>query len=244
MQTLITKLEEQIFKRRGLKMVKIYIDPGHGGIDPGAVANGLQEKNITLQISKELQKILVNEYENVSVKLSRNNDETVSLQKRTDAANRWGADLYVSIHINAGGGTGFESFIYPRVSQRTRTYQKLLHNEILQQVDFTNRGEKQANFHVLRATKMPAILTENGFIDTKLDVERLKNPRFIKKLARGHANGIAKALNLSEKVEKKYSGRGNSLYKVQIGAFANRENAERLAEYALKLGFNVYIIEE
>ena len=108
-----------------LFMVKIFIDPGHGGKDPGAVANGIQEKNITLQISSRIRDILLSEYEDVSVLMSRTEDQTVGLDSRTNAANNWGADYYVSVHINSGGGSGFESFVYPGVSRQTRAFQEI-----------------------------------------------------------------------------------------------------------------------
>lgn len=85
-------------------MVKIFIDPGHGGSDSGASGNGLQEKHVTLQIALALRTILLDEYQNVSVQLSRTSDQTVSLTQRTNAANSWGADFFLSIHINAYGG--------------------------------------------------------------------------------------------------------------------------------------------
>lgn len=66
-------------------MVKIFIDQGHGGSDPGAVENGLREKNLTLKISKKINEYL-KEYKNVSVKLSRTSDKTLSLKQRTDMA--------------------------------------------------------------------------------------------------------------------------------------------------------------
>ncbi len=85
-------------------MVKIFIDPGHGGSDTGASANGLQEKQLTLQTALALRNMLLNEYQNVSVLLSRTSDQTVSLTQRTNAANSWGADYFLSIHMNAGAG--------------------------------------------------------------------------------------------------------------------------------------------
>src|SRR5690625_4350241 len=104
-------------------MVKIFIDPGYGGIDSGAVGNGLQEKNVTLQIALGVRKYL-GEYKNVVIKLSRTSDKTVTLQQRTNAANNWGADYFLSIHINAGGGTGFESYIYSGLSNSDSTGKK------------------------------------------------------------------------------------------------------------------------
>ncbi|MBD8068195.1 N-acetylmuramoyl-L-alanine amidase [Bacillus sp. PS06] len=215
-------------------MVKIFIDPGHGGNDSGAVGNGLEEKRLTLQIALSLRNILMNEYEAVSVRLSRTSDQTVSLTDRTTAANNWNADYYLSIHVNAGGGTGFESFIYPGIGSPTTSYQNLVHEEILRQVDFRDRGKKTANFHVLRATRMPALLTENGFIDHAEDAEKLKSTSFLNQIARGHANGIARAFNLKKKP--------TNLYKVQIGAFRNKSNADALASEASSKGFESIVL--
>ena len=228
-------------------MVKVFIDPGHGGNDPGAVANGLQEKNITLQIATSIRDILLSEYDNVSISMSRNGDQTVSLNARTNAANNWGADFYLSVHINSGGGTGFESFVYPGVGRATITYQETIHQKILEHVEWNNRGRKQSNFHVLRETSMDALLTESGFIDNSSDASQLRDPNFIQNLARGHAEGIAAAFNLPRKqgIQSKQPSAppvGNgSLFRVQIGAYRDKNNAEQAANSAKDSGFQTYI---
>ncbi|WP_174731237.1 N-acetylmuramoyl-L-alanine amidase [Mesobacillus harenae] len=227
-------------------MVKIFIDPGHGGADPGTAGNGLQEKNLNLQIATNLRDILINEYEGVTVRMSRTGDQTVSLDQRTNEANSWGADFYLSIHVNAGGGAGLESYIYPGVGAPTTTYQTAIHEEVLSQTNFANRGEKTANFHVLRESIMPAVLTENGFIDNANDASRLSSASFLNEIARGHANGIARAFNLSG-VSNPNPGAdpdtgSGTLYKVQIGAFRNKANADRLAADAESKGFESIVL--
>lgn len=221
-------------------MVKIFIDPGHGGSDPGAVGNGLQEKNLTLHIASALRNILLNDYVGVEVLMSRSGDQTVSLSQRTNAANSWGANYYLSIHINSGGGTGFESFVYSGVGAPTTTYRNAIHDEILKVVSFSDRGKKSANFHVLRETHMDAVLTENGFIDNINDAAKLRSASFLDSLARGHANGLARAFNLQPKPAPAPSP--NVLYKVQIGAFRVKENAIRLADEARSKGFNSIVL--
>jgi N-acetylmuramoyl-L-alanine amidase len=180
-------------------MVKVFIDPGHGGTDPGAVGNGLQEKNLTLQIGTRIKDILTAEYDNVSILMSRTGDQSLTLTQRTNAANSWGADFLLSVHINAGGGTGYEDYVYPGVGTPTTTYQSNIHAEVIKLVDFYDRGKKSANFHMLRESNMPAILTENGFIDNANDAAKLKSASFIEALARGHVNGIVKSFNLTKK---------------------------------------------
>ncbi|MDR6998874.1 N-acetylmuramoyl-L-alanine amidase [Neobacillus niacini] len=83
-------------------MVKIFVDPGHGRSDPGAVRYGLSEKDVTLKIATRIRDILQDEYKNATVKMSRTGDQTVSLEERTDMANAWGADFYLAVHINSG----------------------------------------------------------------------------------------------------------------------------------------------
>ena len=185
-------------------MVKIFIDPGHGGSDTGALGNGLQEKDLTLAIATRVRSILLAEYSNVSILMSRMKDETVTLTQRTNAANTWGADYFLSIHINAGGGTGYEDYIYPGSSSLTATYQVNMHSEIMKLMKLTDRGRKTANFHVLRETHMPAILTENGFIDTGSDAALLKSGSHLDVVARGHVNGLVKNFNLTKKVTTVY----------------------------------------
>ncbi|GGA34945.1 N-acetylmuramoyl-L-alanine amidase [Psychrobacillus lasiicapitis] len=180
-------------------MVKVFIDAGHGGTDPGATGNGLLEKNLTLQIATRVKDILIAEYNNVSVLMSRTGDQSLTLAQRTNAANAWGADFLLSVHINAGGGTGYEDYVYPGVGAPTTTYQNTIHAEILKLVSFNDRGKKQENFHMLRESNMPAILTENGFIDNVNDATKLKTSSFIESLARGHVNGIVKSFNLPKK---------------------------------------------
>ena len=185
-------------------MAKIFIDAGHGGTDPGAVGNGLQEKVLTLTIAKKIESLLKN-YENVSVKMSRTSDTTLSLSQRTDAANAWGSDFFLSVHINAGGGTGYEDYCYNTLTATSATgkVQSTIHSAVMAELKAFNvidRGAKSANFHVLRETNSPALLSENLFIDTKVDANLLKRNDVLDAIARGHVEGLAKALGLKKKV--------------------------------------------
>ncbi|WP_077604138.1 N-acetylmuramoyl-L-alanine amidase family protein [Oceanobacillus sojae] len=181
---------------------RIYIDPGHGGSDPGASANGLQEKDVTLDIALKTRDILNEQYSGHTIKLSRTSDITKSLDARTNEANNWGANFFVSIHINAGGATGYESYTWNGSydnKERTNAIRRTIHNETVEQTGFTDRGAKQANLHVLRESSAPAVLTENGFIDNAADANKLKSDAFIEEIAQAHADGIAKALGLPAK---------------------------------------------
>lgn len=178
-------------------MVKIYVDAGHGGNDPGAQGNGLKEKDVTLKIAKKVQEYLGG-YNNATVKMSRTTDKAVSLAARTNEANAWGADYFLSIHINAGGGAGYEDYIYHTLSDTSHTakLRNTTHAEVMKLNGLSDRGKKKKNLHVLRESSMPAMLSENGFIDTKADANKMKTTSWINDVARGHVNGLAKALGL------------------------------------------------
>lgn len=205
--------------------MKIMLDPGHGGSDPGAVGNGLQEKNLNLTIARHIRDMLLAEYQGVEVRMTRDSDVFVGLSQRATLANQWGANFFMSIHINAGGGTGFESFIHSTRPTNSVNAQNAIHPEIVSAMRVTDRGRKNANFAVLRETNMAAILTENLFIDNASDAAKLKDANFLRTTARGHVNGLARAFNL----RKKDSGGGGTLYRVivngtQVGAYSQYAN--------------------
>ncbi|EEM18535.1 MULTISPECIES: N-acetylmuramoyl-L-alanine amidase family protein [Bacillus] len=179
--------------------VKIYLDPGHGGTDTGAVGNGLREKDLTLDIALRIRNILNAEYTGHKIKMSRTSDVYPTLTQRTTDANNWGANFFLSVHINSGGGSGYEDYSYPNAGAPTTTYQNIIHQEIMKTTDLDDRGIKTNNFHVLRETNMPAVLTENGFIDRAEDAQKLGNATFREQLARGHVNGLVKAFGLQKK---------------------------------------------
>lgn len=191
-------------------MVKIWLDAGHGDKDPGAVGNGLNEKDVNLKIVLALEWILNNHYDGAETRLTRRDDTFLTLTERTDAANDWGADFFLSVHANASGtadpemrSNGFESYTYPDAGTRTRAVQNVLHSAIIDslQGDLKDLGQKQADFHVLRESIMPAVLTENGFITNAGDAAKLKTEAVIDRLAWGHARGLAKFFGLTEKGE-------------------------------------------
>lgn len=217
--------------------MKIMIDPGHGGSDPGAVANGLQEKNLTLTIARHIRDMLVGEYQGVEVRMTRDSDVAVGLSQRATLANNWGANFFLSVHINAGGGTGFESYIYSTRPSNAVRAQDIIHPEVVKAMGVRDRGKKSANFAVLRETNMAAILTENLFIDNATDAAKLKNATFLRNTARGHVNGLAKAFNL----RKKDGGGGGTLYRVivdgtQVGAYSEHQNILNEIEKNVRLG--------
>ncbi|MHA6250540.1 N-acetylmuramoyl-L-alanine amidase [Oceanobacillus sp. CAU 1775] len=220
--------------------MKIYLDPGHGGSDPGAVGNGLQEKEVVLDIAKRIENLLQG-YSNTSVKMSRTSDVSKSLSERTNEANRWGANIYLSIHCNAFNGKvrGYEDFIYNRLDKNavSKDYQTAIHHSVSKQINIPNRGMKQANFHVLRKSTMPAILTENGFIDHPLDAALMKQSSWRESVATAHVEGLVKIFNL----KRKNTALGE--YSVIAGSFQSRTNAESRSLLLEATGFPSKILQ-
>ncbi|MEH7360665.1 MULTISPECIES: N-acetylmuramoyl-L-alanine amidase [Priestia] len=181
-------------------MKKIYLDAGHGGADAGAVgANGLYEKNLVLKIQQYLISYLNSTYSDFTIKTTRTTDTFLSLSQRASQANSWGADAFMSIHVNAGGGTGYEDYVYRSASNASKTFQSIVHGQVqptLLSYNHPNRGRKSANYAVLRLTNMPAVLTEIAFIDRSADAALLQNEAFLKSMGESYAKGIAVYLNL------------------------------------------------
>lgn len=185
--------------------MKVCVDDGHGGYDPGACGNGLQEKDITLKVVLELKPLL--EYNGIEVVLTRDGDYAPGhlegdlngeLWARVNIAKQNNVDLFVSVHVNAGGGTG-EEILISGTGGRAEVAAKKVLPYLVQAGGWANRGVKTQNVLVLRETSMPAILTENGFIDNPTDAAKLKDPNFIHALAVAHAKGICDYFGIAYK---------------------------------------------
>ena len=182
----------------------IILDPGHGGtnsegiFDPGACANGLKESDLTGDLCDRIATKL-SAYD-VDVRLCPRTDD---LSERAAFANNAGADFFLSIHCNAGGGQGFESYTYTNASTESERVRKFIHESViehLQKFSVVDRGMKKANFAVLRETSMPAALLECLFVDNANDAALLKNDTFLNVLANGIAWGLVVAFDLQKKV--------------------------------------------
>lgn len=182
-------------------MERIFLDPGHGGTDPGATASGLREKDLTLDIALAAARRLRDA--GLQVRLSRGGDETVGLSARVAAANAWPADLFLSIHINAGGGSGFESFVHTAAPAATRAVGDVIHGHVagfLAGEGFRDRGRKTADFYVLRRTRMAAVLLECLFIDSAADAGWLASAVNRDRLAGAVAGAVLRAAGRDDPV--------------------------------------------
>jgi N-acetylmuramoyl-L-alanine amidase CwlD len=171
----------------------VCIDPGHGGEDPGAVCNDVEEKVVNLEISLRIRPLI--EAMGYKVVMTRTTDVTLSLQERCDIANNARADIFVSVHNNAYMTTseGTETFCYYD-SEEGRRLATLIHNQVVKRIQLTNRGVKEAGFYVLKNTDMPAALLEGAFITNPEEAEFLQDPEFQQEIAEGVAEGVHKYL--------------------------------------------------
>jgi N-acetylmuramoyl-L-alanine amidase len=138
-------------------------------------------------------------YEGVTVYFAHEQGRDVPLRERTDRANKLGVDLYVSLHANAGGGTGIETFVHPKSSAKSREVAEVIQRNLIKATGMRDRGVKTADFHVVRETKMPAMLIEHGFMDHADDLPKLKSDAFRVLCAQTNVKSIAEVYKLKLK---------------------------------------------
>lgn len=182
--------------------MKFYIDAGHGGNDVGAVGvGGVHEADINLAVAKHLQVEL--ERNGHAVKMCRTTDIQRSLAERTEEANKWGADYFISIHANwaeDATANGTETFCYKFGGNGEKMAVKV-QKHLLSALSTKDRGIKEANFYVLRKSTMPAILIELGFISNKSDCGKLTNSNYQKNCAIAICKGICEYFGKTYKGE-------------------------------------------
>ena len=167
----------------------VFIDPGHGGKDPGAIGQGgIQEKDVIFPISQYVAQYL--QQQGIQTMMARTGDYFVSLKGRTDMANRAGADLFVSIHANSMGVerpdiNGLEVYYFG-----DRGLADAIHRSILRTVNVGDRRVRKARFYVLRNSRMPSTLVEVGFVTGYDDAAKLTNPTYQRQMAQAIARGI------------------------------------------------------
>ena len=197
-------LTEDVKFSPGVKGKKIVIDAGHGGEDSGAIGpSGVTEKSITLQIAKEVERML--KEAGAKVIMTRSTDTEVSpkhrqatdvdeLQARCDVANKAKADIFISIHMDsftsreASGTTGY---YYTKGSASSKRLAAAIQSELVSQLKTTSRGIKTCNFYVVKHTKMPATLIEVAFVSNPKEEKLLTSKKGVQKAAIGIVNGIS-----------------------------------------------------
>ncbi len=214
-----------IYPSRALKNEKwslVMLDPGHGGQDPGASdqRRDLIEKDITLELAQRVS-VILQKY-NVDVRLTRNKDQNTDLDQRCLMANRCGADLFVSIHLNAAAkadSTGLQTHILPpagcpitessfvgsrdrvvfpgnRHDEANMVLGYYLQKSLLKYGRLEDRGVRRSRFYVIRNVNCPAALVECGFISSRNDRTKIMTSAYRDNISRGIAEGILTYLNM------------------------------------------------
>lgn len=218
-------------------MYKVFIGVGHGGSDPGAVANNLKEKDLTLQIALETKRILLEN--NINVFMSREKDEDDTIESEVKKENAFNSDIAVDIHINAGGGDGAEIY-HHSLGGRSKILATNINNQIIK-IGQNSRGIKtrisektgKDYYMFIRETKGSAVIVECAFIDNSNDIKIIDELSEQKLFGKAIAFGILDTLNI------KYNWNNN--YKVICGSFKDKENAENQVLMLKKLGIASFI---
>ena len=221
--------------------MKVFIGVGHGGSDPGAVANNAKEKDLNLSIAKAWRDVLVRH--GVEVRLSRSKDENDTLSEEIKECNAFSPDLAVDIHNNAGGGDGAEAF-YHYGGGKSKTLAENILSEVVK-VGQNSRGAKirknsqgKDYYGFIRETSAPAVIVECAFVDNAQDLKILATEGDRQKVGEAIAKGVLKTLGVE------YKGEKNTLYRVQVGAYLLKSNAEAVQKKIKAVGFDAFIVKE
>lgn len=176
--------------------MRIVLDAGHGPNTLGKRSpdGTLREYVFNSDVARKAADLLA-AYEGVETLLTFEDGRDVSLAERTNRANAWKADLFVSIHANASGdrwslAQGIETYIYTKASAASQRLANIVQQRIVAVTGLLNRGVKKENFHVLRETRMPAILVECGFMTHRQEIELLKSNEYRQRCAKAIVQGI------------------------------------------------------
>lgn len=238
--------------------MKIVLDAGHGYNTPGKRSpDGLREYEFTRSVANYAKRLL-DTYQNVTVYFSHSDERDVPLDARTDYANRVKADLFVSIHANAYGSNwnsanGIETYVYVTKPPIAYALAQKVQRNLINATGLRNRGVKTADFHVLRETTMDAILCELGFYTNPDEIKLIRSEDYRKTCAEAIVKGIVEQFKLVKektsststttptKPKPPTSPTSKGLYKVQVGAFSNRANAEELVRSLESDGYDAFI---
>lgn len=213
-------------------MPVVFLSAGHGGSDPGAVANGLYEKTINLNTLLACKKELIRH--GITVVCSREKDVDDPVAQEVKEANDSNADIAVSFHANAGGGDGFEVYYHSK-----NVYGKKLASlceEYVKAIGQNSRGIKSGDkLYFIKNTKMSAVLVESFFVDNKNDKKIGDTTEEQKAFGIAYAKAILEFLGIKYEPEVKY--------RVQVGAYDEKANAVSMKKKLQKAGFEAIIVK-
>ncbi len=223
----------------------IVIDPGHGGADPGGQGNGSNEKDFNLRGAMILGQFLADNYICTPL-FTRINDTFVSLNEINRLSDACNADYFVSLHVNASGGEGYEDYVCRTAGSRTRSIRDIIHKTMcayLAPFGVGDRGALEANFQVITYNKAPSILIENLFIDNVKDIALLRNDGYFTGFYQTLGRAIAQALPLKRKPMQVNPPPASPPYKVLVGSYPYRADADDMQKKLKGYGIDSTIIQ-
>lgn len=181
-----------------LKNIRIVLDPGHGGNDPGAIWGDIYEKEITLQITEKLKQSL--EELGAAVFTTRDSDTYVDLKDRVYIAQAKEADLFISIHLNFLDEdttvSGIETYCTETANKNSPLLAEAIHNNLIRETDARDREVRtDSNLYVVRENTTPSCLVETGFLSSETERPLLLSDDYQDKLVSGICNGVIEYLS-------------------------------------------------
>ena len=175
---------------------KVVIDPGHGGTDYGAIRAGINEKDLTLDLSKRVYSILKSK--SYKVAMTRNDDTYIGLQERCDFTDNENPEVFVSIHVNSAVATepsGLETHYY---HEQSKELADIIQKHLVKNINSKNRGVLKSKFYVINHTDVPAVLVETGFLSNPEERADLITEKRKQATAKAIADGIIEYLKKSK----------------------------------------------
>jgi N-acetylmuramoyl-L-alanine amidase len=240
-------------------MFKFALDSGHyrytpgkrclKSIDPNETREWILNNRICVKVEEKLKP-----YDGYS--LLRVDDTTgekeVTLAQRVKKANDADVDFYLSVHhnagINGGKGGGIISIVHPKASAKSKEYQKILYDDLIKHTRL--KGNRSTplplqNLYVCGETRMPAVLLECGFMDSTVDTPIILTDTFAENCANAIVESLVKIGGLKKKeipAEATSTTTSNKIYRVQVGAFSVKANAEALRKRLQDDGYDAMIV--
>lgn len=203
-----------------LKSARIVLDAGHGGTDPGAQRGDVQEKELTIEITNRLKRIL--ERAGAQITMTRADDSTVSLQDRVTVCNTVSPDIFLSIHINSletnSSIYGIETYYQTALS---KPLAQSIHDALVSKLSEPDRKVRKARFYVINHTPVAAVLAEVGYISNKEERNRLISSEYQEQIAEALAQGIM--VYLSRRAELLQSGNTDN----KLGTMTDSPQSEK-----------------
>lgn len=229
-----------------MNKIRVVLDAGHSKLVKGKMSfdGSYKEYEFNIDVVNRIKKHLIRNGVDAVYIDYENANATTELKELIKEINKSGGNICISVHSNAYGtklnkANGWEIYCYKNTGE-SKKLAEAIHSESIPFLELTDRGIKDGSkLAVVRDTKMPCVLIETAFHTNESDLEKLKSNEFREKCSIAYSKGILNYLGLKwvDEITE------NKLYKVQVGAFGIKENAEALEKELKKNGYSTIIVE-